>query len=209
MNGYVVAFHGLLAVVVVVGLSVGADRSGPVQVPTADAKKASARFVNVSGGTYDLMGPDGCKAVVLIFFGHDCPISNGYAPEIVRLSREFSPKGIAFRVVYADAELGVEDARKHAKEYGLTCPAVLDPEMILARGVGATVKPEVAVLSPKGDLLYRGRIDDLYADFGKRRTRPTSRELKDALETVLAGKPMTVTRTEAIGCDIDFPDDKK
>ena len=71
------------------------------------------------------------------------------------------------------------------------------------------VKPEVAVLSPKGDLLYRGRIDDLYADFGKRRTRPTSRELKDALETVLAGKPITVTRTEAIGCDIDFPDDKK
>lgn len=178
-------------------------RTDPAVPPTDEA------FENVLGCTYRLPGPDDCKAVALIFFGHDCPMSNGYAPEIVRLDAEFSPKGIAFCVIYADADLGVDDARKHAQEYGFTCPAILDPKMSLAMRVGATFKPETAVLSPKGELLYLGRIDDIYADFGKRRSQPTCRELKDALNAILVGKALTVARTKAIGCSIDFPEMKK
>ncbi len=176
--------------------------------PAAD-KQVKDEFVDVLGDKYSLPGPDDCKAVVLLFVGHDCPISNGYAPEIVRLCKEYTPKKVAFCVVYADADIKKDDARKHAKEYGLTCPAILDPEMKLALKVGATVKPEAAVLSPKGELVYRGRIDDIYADFGKKRARPTSRELKDALDAVLAEKPVAVARTKAVGCYIDLPKKNK
>lgn len=187
-------------------LTVG-GRHAPAEPPTDGPVKG--QFADVRGGQYRLPGPDDCNAVVLLFLGHDCPVSNGYAPEVGRLCQEYTPKGVAFCVVYADADLGAGDARKHAKEYGYPCPAILDPKLTLASKVGATVKPEAAVLSPAGELLYRGRIDDTYADLGKRRPRPTRRELKDALDAALAGKPVAVARAKAVGCPIDFPEAKK
>ena len=184
---------------------------GPARCQAARGthKPVNEEFVDVLGDKYRLPGPDECKAVVLLFVGHDCPISNGYAQVVVRLCKEYLPKKVAFCVVYADADIKKDVARKHAKEYGYTCPAVLDPEMKLARKVGATVKPEVAVLDPKGDVLYRGRIDDLHTAFGKKRPQPTTHDLTDALDAVLAGKPVPVARTKAVGCYIDFPDAKK
>ena len=162
-------------------------------------------FIDVVGDKYRLPGPGESKAVVLFFVGYDCPISNSYAKEIVRLSKEFMPKKVDFCVVYADADISKDRASKHAKEFGLCCPAILDPNMTLAQKVGATVKPEVAVLSPLGELLYRGRIDNRYVDFGKRREHVTSHELRDAVEAILAGNKIATPRTKAIGSDIDFP----
>lgn len=165
----------------------------------------SGAFVNVGGGEFRLAQNAESLATVLVFFGHDCPISNGYVPEISRLYKEFSPRKIAFCIVYADADFSVEEGARHAKEYGFTCPAILDPRLTLARFCGATIKPEVAVLSPKHKLLYRGRIDDRYVDFGKQRAEPTMRDLRDALQALVARKPIAVPRTKPIGCDIDFP----
>ena len=166
-------------------------------------------FTDVAGKSYRLPRPDDCKAIVLIFFGYDCPISNAYVPEFRRIYEEYSPKNVAFCIVYADADLALEDARKHAKDYGFTCPAILDPKMVLSLRFGATVKPEAAVLSPKGELLYRGRIDNLYLSLGKKQAKPTQWDLRDALTSVLAGQPVATTRTKAIGCAIDLPARKK
>jgi hypothetical protein len=58
------------------------------------------------------------------------------------------------------------------------------------------------VYSPKRELLYRGRIDDRYVDFGKRRPEPMTHDLREALEAILAGRPVARPRTEPIGCDI-------
>jgi hypothetical protein len=79
---------------------------------------------------------------------------------------------------------------------------VLDPQHQWVGEAGATRTPEVAVFSPRRELLYRGRIDDRYVDFGQRRTEPTTHDLRDALEAILAGKPVAQSRTEPIGCDI-------
>ena len=51
-------------------------------------------------------------------------------------------------------------------------------------------------------LLYRGRIDDRVADFGKRRVEPTRRDLRLALDDILAGKPVQTRLTKAVGCYI-------
>jgi hypothetical protein len=51
-------------------------------------------------------------------------------------------------------------------------------------------------------VLYRGRIDDRVADFGKRRVEPTRRDLRLALDAILAGKPVPARRTKAVGCYI-------
>jgi hypothetical protein len=68
------------------------------------------------------------------------------------------------------------------------------------------VSPEAALLTPSGEIVYRGRIDDRVADFGKRRVQPTRRDLRLALDAFLKGKPIPARRTKAIGCYIpDIP----
>jgi hypothetical protein len=161
------------------------------------------RFADVRGGDYQLPAPADCKALVLIFLGHDCPISNSYAPELNRIRQEFAGQGVATCVVYADADLSREQACRHAVEHAIESPAVIDPAMVLADWVGATVKPEVAVLSPERELLYLGRIDDRYADFGRQRSSPQQTDLRNAIQAVLAGRKVPVSRTGAVGCDID------
>ena len=168
---------------------------------------SAGEFVNVRGGTFH-WPPTAETATVLIFFGHDCPISNAYVPELTRLHQEYAPQGVSFCIVYADADLAEEAARKHAQEFGFDFPAILDPSMVLARQFGTTVKPEAAVVSPQRELLYLGRIDDTYFDFGKRRSQPVHRDLKEALDAVVNGRPVPAAFTQAVGCAIDFPAQK-
>lgn len=142
----------------------------------------------------------GKKAVVCVFVARDCPVSNAYAPEIERIIARYTPEKVAFSLVYSDPGTSPAAARQHAKEYGYTCPLLLDPSHRLVRRAGVTVTPEAAVFSPGGKLLYRGRIDDLYLGFGKRRPAATHHDLRDALDAVLAGRPVPTARTQAIGC---------
>lgn len=139
------------------------------------------------------------KTTVLIFVRSDCPISNRYAPELQRLYREYSPRA-AFYLVYPDRAETAEGIQKHMAEYGYTFGALRDPDFSLVKLAKAHVTPEAAVISASGELLYHGRIDDRYVDFGKFRTEPTTHDLEDALQAVLAGKPVKVASTHAIGC---------
>jgi hypothetical protein len=144
---------------------------------------------------------DGQKATVLFFVMHECPIANGYAPEINRISSEYSTKGVRSFVVYVESDLSPEKVREHARDYGYKT-VVLDPEHRLVRATGATVSPEAVVLAASGELLYRGRIDDRAVDFGKRRVEPTRRDLRLALDAILDGRPVPARQTKAVGCYI-------
>ena len=139
------------------------------------------------------------KTTVLIFVRTDCPISNRYAPEITRLYREYSPR-VAFYLVYPDRAETSEAIQKHMSEYGYSFDALRDPVRTLVRMSKARVTPEAAVFSPHGELLYHGRIDDRYLDFGKYRPEPTTHDLEDVLKAVLVGKPVKAASTRAIGC---------
>jgi hypothetical protein len=79
---------------------------------------------------------------------------------------------------------------------------LIDRRHELVRQLGATVTPEAAVIGAHGELLYRGRIDDGYVSLGKRRFEATTHDLRDALEAVLAGKPVAAPRTATVGCAI-------
>jgi peroxiredoxin len=142
------------------------------------------------------------KAVVILFIAADCPIANGYAPEINRICAEYEPKHIAFFLVHGDPGLSEADARKHAREYGFTCPVVIDREHELVKRLGAMVTPEAAVVGVDGAILYRGRIDNLYLALGKKRFEATTHDLRAALDAVVAGREVPVPRTTAVGCAI-------
>jgi peroxiredoxin len=145
------------------------------------------------------------KAVVVFFLNVDCPVSNGYAPEMARLAKAYEAQGALLWGVHSDPDLTAEDAARHAKEYGLRFPILLDPDQVLARRAGARVTPEAALLSPEGKVLYHGRIDDRYTADGKRRDEPRTRDLEAALDAVLAGKPVAQDETRAYGCPLPRP----
>jgi enediyne biosynthesis protein E4 len=143
------------------------------------------------------------RASVLVFVRTDCPISNRYAPEIRRLQERFAARGAAFWLVYADAAQPVDAIRAHLRAFDLPVRALRDSGHVLVRKAGARVTPEAAVFVP-GDggarLAYRGRIDDRYLDFDRMRAAPTTHDLEDALEAVLAGRAVPRETTTAVGC---------
>jgi hypothetical protein len=143
------------------------------------------------------------KAHVVVFSTIDCPIANYYVPEIKKMANQYCEQGIKFFVVHCDPYLTVEAARRHKREYQYTFPIKLDVRHELVRAVGASRTPEAAIVLPGGKLAYRGCIDDLFADLGKKRQAPRHRYLRNALDEVIASKPLTHPRTAAVGCIID------
>jgi hypothetical protein len=167
----------------------------------------TSAYTGVDRKTYQPLDFGNRKATVFIFTTHDCPIANGYAPEISRICETYSGKAAVF-LIHVDPALSLDDARKHANEYRYTCPVLVDPQHELVARSNAKVTPQSAVFDVSGKLLYRGRIDDLYVDFGKKRNAATTRDLRDAIDAVLAGKPVAMAETKAVGCFIPELKDK-
>src|SRR5690349_4065456 len=134
------------------------------------------------------------KAVVLYFVTIDCPVANGYVPEMNRIREAYASRGVAFYAVQADPSVAEPEVVKYARDYRYSFPLLLDPRQDLVRLAGATVTPQAAVLSPDGKVLYLGRVDNRVEDFGKQRFQATEADLRDALDQVLAGKPVARPR---------------
>jgi hypothetical protein len=161
--------------------------------PAVVAKDLAGRSHSFFSGT-----KASAKALVFIFVLPDCPVCNSYAPELKRLRGAFPQ--IEFYLVYADPDVAAADARKHSKDYDFGFPGLLDPAHRLVRKSGATRAPEAVVFSPRGKLLYRGRIDDRYVGYGKKRDQPQHRDLQNALRSVLQNKPASWPDKPPVGC---------
>ena len=138
------------------------------------------------------------QPTVFVFTTTDCPIANRYAPEIQRLAKDFEGRA-RFVLVYPVATDTPEAIRAHVEKFGYALDTIRDTRQELVKRTGVTVTPEVAVVD-RDRLLYRGRIDDRYVDFGKDRPQPTKRDLRDALEAIAAARPVAVKETRAVGC---------
>jgi peroxiredoxin len=146
-------------------------------------------------------------AIVLFFTMTDCPLANGYVPEMNRLQAVYASRGVAFYAVQTDNTVTDAAVRKYAQEFDYSFPMLNDPRQTLARLTGAKVTPEVAVLSPAGEVLYLGRIDNKVEDLTRPKYAATEPELRNALEAVLAGKAPKDARTRAVGCAINVATD--
>jgi peroxiredoxin len=146
---------------------------------------------------------NGKKAIVVFYTTTDCPLSNNDVPEMNRTAHDYASRGVAFYAVQADTTISDADVLQHAKDYQFSFPVLLDPHQILAKMTGAATIPSAAVLTSDGTLLYLGRIDNLVEDFNIRRQAPTKFDLREALDAILAGKPVPNPRTKAFGCAIN------
>jgi peroxiredoxin len=145
------------------------------------------------------------RAVALFFIGAECPISNRYAPELNRIVAAYSARGVAFYGVHSDPDIGPAVALQHAQNYGYDFPTLLDPDQTLAGKTGVILTPTAVILSPAGELLYRGRIDNRYLDFGKYRDAGVKPDLRLALDAVVAGVPIPEKYTKPVGCALPPP----
>ncbi len=159
-------------------------------------------FSDSSGRIHTRAEWKGKRAIVLLFLTTDCPLSNAYVPELNRMNAAYAARGVAFYAVQGDGTTALEEVRTHVRDFAYTFPYLLDPNEILAAFAGAVTTPEAAVVSPGGELVYLGRIDNRLEDFGKQRVQITEFDLRDALEAVLANKPVPHARTKALGCAI-------
>ena len=142
------------------------------------------------------------KAAVVFFVTVDCPIGNSYVPEMNRIRESYASRGVVTWAVQADPSVPEAQVVKYAADFRYTFPVLLDPAQVLVRQAGATITPQVAIFSPAGKLLYLGRIDNRVADFGVSRQKATVPDLRNALDQVLAGRPVSPERTKSIGCSI-------
>lgn len=143
---------------------------------------------------------DKAHYTVLIFTRTDCPIANKLVPHINQLTQDFSSQGAAIRMVYPIPTESNADVVNHQKEYSIVAPAFRDDEMRATIAMGATITPQAFVLTPAGQVVYQGRINDLFSGFGVSRQTAQRNDLRIALEELLAGKPVSEPRTKAIGC---------
>jgi peroxiredoxin len=141
-------------------------------------------------------------AVVLVFTGIDCPVSNLYVPRLVELGRKYAGRGVAFVAVNSNAHESAEDVASHAKEYGLDFPALRDVDNVLADRLRVERTCEAVVLDPQRYVRYHGAIDDQRAR-GAIKPEPSRSYLAEALDAVLAGREVAVGETTVVACPID------
>lgn len=142
-------------------------------------------------------------ATVIYFLAPNCPLSENYTLPIKNISNEYTANNIEFIGVVAGEYFTHDEITEYINEFNIEIPLLLDPKMELTNTLKAKITPEVFVLSPKGDVLYSGKIDNWYITLGRNRKKPTEFYLKDALNSILNHKPIAINKTEAVGCFIE------
>ena len=169
----------------------------------------SAQIRAIDGTVLRPLEPAGV-ANVLLFVSTDCPVSNAYAPEVQRICAAYAAKGIACSLIYEDPNVTAGDVRKHLDEYRYRAvAAAIDSDGSLASQVRATVTPQAVIVGRGGTVRYSGRIDNLYEALGRPRRVVTAHDLENALNAIVDGKTPPAARTEAVGCYIVPPHQRR
>ncbi|MFK7820213.1 MAG: hypothetical protein AB8G99_15940 [Planctomycetaceae bacterium] len=177
------------------------DTPQQLEQPEGSSESSELYVVGLDGSAVDPFAQE-CRCRVFVFITTDCPIANRYAPKLQRLADKLKEQGVLFNLVYPNAGDTVDEIRQHLSDYRFECEALRDVEHALVKRVRATVTPEAAVFDSANQLVYCGRIDNWYVDFGKNRPEPTEHNLRDAVDAVLKGETIPAKRVKAVGCYI-------
>lgn len=171
-------------------------------------KAIDFKLKNVDGKLVSMADWKDARGFIIVFDCNTCPYSKAYNDRIVALHEKYSVLGFPLIAINAnDPESSKGDSYSnmisHARKKGYKFPYLVDETQEVARTYGATNTPHVYVLQRLGEVLqvaYIGAIDDNARD-AKSVTR---KYVEEAIDGLLAGKPITTTRTKAIGCGIKW-----
>ena len=171
---------------------------------------AEFKLQNAKGGTVSLSDYKDKKGVIVVFTCNHCPFAKAYEERIIALDKKYA--ALNFPIVAINSndasdyeDESMENMKKRATEKGYTFPYLQDATQAVAKAFGATRTPHVFVLrneNAKFTVQYIGTIDDNYQD----PAGVTKRYVEDAVNNILAGKPVVVTQTKAVGCAIGWKD---
>src|SRR5574340_337568 len=133
---------------------------------------------------------------VVLFIATQCPISNDYNERMNALYKQYAAKGVKFIFVNANSTEPAAEVEEHAKK-NFAFAVYKDAGNTVADRFGAQVTPEAFVMDKDGVIRYHGYIDD-----SRNPQRISRQSLRDAMDAVLAGRPVPAAQTKAFGCTI-------
>ena len=159
----------------------------------------------VDGHNYSLSTFGDKDACVVIFSCNHCPIVVAYEDRMIQLAADYADKGVAVVAINANDPVShpadsFDNMKLRAESKGFNFPYLWDESQNVAMAYGATRTPEVFVVDAGGTIVYHGRIDDNAEDAAA----VGRHDLREALEQILAGKPVEVPDTAPIGCTIKW-----
>lgn len=163
----------------------------------------------VDGKNHKLADFAGSKYLLVIFTCNHCPTAQAYESRILQLHADYKDRGVALVAIspnddravrldelgYTDVGDSFEDMKHRAKERGFAFPYLYDGEtQKVSAAYGVVATPQVFLFDTERKLRYAGRIDDSEVK------TVTSHDTRNALEALLAGKPVPVEKTRTFGC---------
>jgi peroxiredoxin len=178
---------------------VGSVAAAQAAAPAVGSVAPDFSLTTLDGKSFSLaQAAQSHKAVVVMFIATKCPYSNAYNDRMRDMAAAYEKQGILFVGVNSNKTEPAEEVASHAKQHGFAFPLMKDPGNKVADLYAAGHTPEIFVVDPQGKLVYHGRIDENYEDANK----VASPDLKNALDQLLAGKPIAKAETKAFGCSI-------
>jgi peroxiredoxin len=169
------------------------------------AKAPDFNLKGVDGKMHSLADYADKKVLVVIVSCNHCPTVVEYEDRMIEIQRDYADKGVLLIAINGNETDGhPTDSFDHmvqrAKDKGFNFPYLRDDTQDVVRALGAVRTPEVFLFGPDRTLVYHGRIDDNPSN-PKAVKRP---DLREALDEVLAGKPVSVSKTTPVGCTVKW-----
>jgi peroxiredoxin len=188
--------QALIGLLVVAGLSIASNgQSTPASL--ALGQPIPDFTLKDLGGKQHSLKDYRSQIAVIVFVSTECPFSNAYVERLRAIASDYSKKNVALVGVNANPAESLAQIREHARQNKLDFIILKDEGSRVADAYGATRTPEVFVVDGSGVLRYRGRIDN-----SKEIARVQRHDLREALDEMIAGKPVSVAETKSFGCPI-------
>ncbi|MFI5135016.1 MAG: thioredoxin family protein [Chitinophagales bacterium] len=166
------------------------------------------KLKNVDGKMVSLADYKDAKGFIVVFTCNHCPYAKAYEQRIMDLDKNFASKGFPVVAISSNDANSIPDDSydnmvKRAKEKNYSFPYLYDESQQVAQQFGAMRTPHVFVLNKTSNgyqVAYIGAIDDNAEDA----SQVQHHYVEDAVNALLAGKPVPVTETKAIGCGIKW-----
>ena len=170
------------------------------------------RLLGIDGRHHTLANYKAGKVLMVVFLSNHCPISHAVETRLIPFAKEFKSKGLEVVAINPNSPDGIridelgyskyndsyEEMKLYAKEVGFPFPYLYDGDtQVTAKAYGCLATPHVFLFDQERKLRYVGRFDD--SRFEDPKTVTTS-DARNALEEMLAGKPVTTATTIVIGC---------
>ena len=138
------------------------------------------------------------KIVVLEWYNINCPVCKEYTDRMKEWAKKYGEKGVVWLAIDSTHNGSDSSNAAYAKKHGVTYPILNDFDGKTGHAYGATATPHMFVIH-KGTLVYAGAIDD-----SKGRGKATKNYVAEAIDAVMAGKPVATAQTKAFGCSVKY-----